>query len=273
MKTSKIYKYTNRITGMSYIGQTCKSLSKRAGKDMIGYKESGYFWRAIQKYGTECWDVEILHDGLTREYADNLEQIEIVKHQTLAPNGYNLTKGGNNGERSVETRQKISRTLKGHTVSKETRQKISNSKKGANVGKDNHNFGKTFPKEVRQKISAAHKGKKGRSPDSETRQKISETLKGHIVSKGTRQKMSKALKGRKHTPETRQKISESHNGKTFSTETRQKMSVAQKGRTFSTEARQKMSESRKRPEHNEAYDLFHSLPSEISIEEKRHILL
>ncbi|RLI97100.1 MAG: hypothetical protein DRO96_01405 [Candidatus Aenigmatarchaeota archaeon] len=36
----------------------------------------------------------------------------------------------NGKKRSTHTKQKISRTLKGHSVSAETRQKISNTKKG-----------------------------------------------------------------------------------------------------------------------------------------------
>ena len=65
MKIFKIYKYTNLITGMSYIGQTCKPLSTRAGHNMQNYCGCEKFWEAIQNYGTDCWSVEILWDGLT----------------------------------------------------------------------------------------------------------------------------------------------------------------------------------------------------------------
>jgi hypothetical protein len=68
---------------------------------------------------------------------------------------------------------------------------------------------------------------------------------GLICSEETRQKMSEALKGRTFSEETRQKISEALKGNTLSEETRQKLSEALKGRTFSEESKQKMSEAMK----------------------------
>ena len=52
MKSYKIYKYTNLITGMSYVGQTCKTLKQRAEPNMKGYIGCVKFWEAIQHYGT-----------------------------------------------------------------------------------------------------------------------------------------------------------------------------------------------------------------------------
>ena len=66
MNTYKIYKYTNLITGMSYIGQTCRPLHYRAGKNMTGYRLCNKFWEAIEAYGTDCWTVEILWEGTYR---------------------------------------------------------------------------------------------------------------------------------------------------------------------------------------------------------------
>lgn len=108
MNTYKIYKYTNLITGMSYIGQTCRPLSTRAGLNMQNYRGCEKFWEAIQHYGTDCWKVEVLWDGLTLDEANIYEQIEIRDNETLHPYGYNLSLGGFNTTHSPETIGKIS---------------------------------------------------------------------------------------------------------------------------------------------------------------------
>ena len=112
MNTYKIYKYTNLITGMSYIGQTCQTLRKRAGLNMIKYRECEKFWEAIQHYGTDCWSNEILWDGLTLDEANIYEQVEIRDNETLYPYGYNLSEGGMGVNPSQETCQKISESVK-----------------------------------------------------------------------------------------------------------------------------------------------------------------
>lgn len=113
MNTYKIYKYTNVITGMSYIGQTCRPLHIRAGRNMIGYRPCNKFWEAINAYGTDCWTVEILWEGLTAEEANVYEDLEIHDNETLYPYGYNLKNGGMNSGRSPNTHAKISKSLLG----------------------------------------------------------------------------------------------------------------------------------------------------------------
>ena len=112
-------------------------------------------------------------------------------------------------------------------------------------------------------------GPKGRASE-ETKQLMSESLKGHVVSDETRQKLSAArkgqpspMKGKHHSEATLQKLSELKKGNTFrrgqrhSAEAIQKMSKAHKGATawnkglvgvvqVSEETRQKHSETAKR---------------------------
>lgn len=75
---------------------------------------------------------------------------------------------------------------------------------------------------------------------------------GIVVSEETRQKMSEALKGRTFSEETKQKMSEAQKGdkhhmfgKTRSEESKQKTSEAMKGRTHRKESKQKISEAMK----------------------------
>ena len=134
MKSYKIYKYTNLITGMSYVGQTCKTLEQRAEPDMKGYRGCVKFWEAIEMYGTDCWRVEILWDGLTLDEANIYEQVEIQDNETIYPYGYNLNEGGGGINPSIETLQKMSEAAKereakkraeGYVVSAEARRNIS----------------------------------------------------------------------------------------------------------------------------------------------------
>ena len=113
MNTYKIYKYTNLITGMSYIGQTCRPLHYRAGRNMTGYRLCSKFWEAIQHYGTDCWAVEILWEGLTLEEANVYEDVEIHDNETLYPYGYNLKNGGMKIDPSPKTRAKMSKSQLG----------------------------------------------------------------------------------------------------------------------------------------------------------------
>ena len=91
--------------------------------------------------------------------------------------------------------------------------------------------------------------KKRKLPTSEHKKRISDTLKGHPVSKEARIKMSKSHKGMVISKETRQKLSKASEGRKFSKETRQKMSESAKGRKHTEEARKKISESHKGKNH------------------------
>ena len=122
----KIYKYTNKINKKVYIGQTKQSLYARAQENGIGYKNCTLFWRAIQKYGWDNFESEILEDNLTQEEANQKEQYYISFYDSTNTNkGYNIRLGGNNTPLSEETKKKISESHKGLRPSKETRKKMS----------------------------------------------------------------------------------------------------------------------------------------------------
>ena len=109
----KIYMYENNINQKKYIGQTCLSLSQRAGKNGIKYKNCIYFYKAIQKYGWNNFSVKILEDNLTLEEANMKEQQYINFYNTKNKNyGYNLRDGGSHGHLAETTKEKISNSLK-----------------------------------------------------------------------------------------------------------------------------------------------------------------
>ena len=102
MITGIIYKYTSP-SGKSYIGQTIKTTKQRAKYTGEGYQKCPVFYKAILKYGFENFTCEILEEVTAetrqeiKEKLGKLEQNYIQKLNTLAPFGYNIRLGGEEG--------------------------------------------------------------------------------------------------------------------------------------------------------------------------------
>ena len=144
-----VYKHTNKVNGLVYIGITSMKPKKRwangygykPGKDKDGNERSLYFWNAIQKYGWDGFDHLILVRCLTKEEAEWLEiQLIAAYDSTDRSKGYNLTKGGGG--------------TNGYHPTEETKQKQSESHKG----EKNHMYGKHHSEEAKQKMSESNKG-------------------------------------------------------------------------------------------------------------------
>lgn len=115
-----VYIHTNKINGKKYVGQTGQVPKNRWGNNGVNYKDSPYFYHAIQKYGWDNFEHEIIVDNLTRQEACNLE-IELIKEfDTMnETHGYNLCGGGKGAKHSEQSRKKISESRKGIVFSKE----------------------------------------------------------------------------------------------------------------------------------------------------------
>ena len=152
-----IYKITNAVNGKSYIGKTVHEPETGRIRDHLnGYsKGCKALHRAIKKHGKEAFTYEILHQGIIPELLDSFEIEAIKTHETLAPNGYNLLKGGGGCSPSEETRSKMSKAKVGLKLPKETRVKMSKASKGRTPS----NLGLLHSKEIRQKVSAIMKGR------------------------------------------------------------------------------------------------------------------
>ena len=109
-----VYIHKNKINGKVYIGITRTSVEKRWGKNGNGYKpyygRKNYFWNAIQKYGWDIFEHEILHKNLSKELAEKIEISLIKKYDSTNPKkGYNIQNGGTGiGCHSEETKKYIS---------------------------------------------------------------------------------------------------------------------------------------------------------------------
>lgn len=80
--------------GKSYIGMTKQTVERRSQSGK-GYKTQRVFYRAIQKYGWDNFQHNILEENLTHNEACEKEQYYIKKYKTnQSKYGYNVTFGG-----------------------------------------------------------------------------------------------------------------------------------------------------------------------------------
>ena len=96
-----IYKYTNLINGKGYIGQSSNIEKRDKDHRSRAFCESSieynsYIHKAFRKYGLNNFSFEILQICKLDEL-NELEEYFIMKYNSLSPNGYNLTLGGDNG--------------------------------------------------------------------------------------------------------------------------------------------------------------------------------
>lgn len=116
-----VYKHTLKETGQVYIGQT-NNIKNRWKPS--AYKNCIKFYNAIQKYGWDNFEHEILANELTLEEANELETKFIIEYDSIN-NGFNLNTGGDNKLASQETKEKMSKTRKGVPKSEQHKQAIS----------------------------------------------------------------------------------------------------------------------------------------------------
>lgn len=94
MDIGKIYKITNTINNMAYIGKTQNSIEYRFGQHCRPSSNCKRLSRAIQKYGKDSFKIEEICSVIDLIDLNSLEILLIKEHNTLSPDGYNLTIGG-----------------------------------------------------------------------------------------------------------------------------------------------------------------------------------
>lgn len=160
-----VYEHVNKINKKRYIGITSQNPQQRWGCNGCNYKSSPRFYYAIQKYGWDNFEHNILFQNLTKEEACKKEQELIKFYQTISREfGYNLTSGGEIFIMNQETKDKISKAMignkngLGHPCSEEKKKKISESQKG-----------RKFTEEHKYKLSLSAKNRN--TPCSEEKKK------------------------------------------------------------------------------------------------------
>ena len=161
-----VYQHKNKINGKIYIGITSQKPEQRWGSQGCNYKSSPHFYSAIQKYGWDNFEHNILFTELTKEQACLKEQELIKEYNSMNREfGYNSTSGGDIFTMNEETKQKISQAMMGnqnnlgHPCSEEKKKKISNAQKG-----------REFTEKHKQKLSEAAKNR--HVPCSEEKKQI-----------------------------------------------------------------------------------------------------
>jgi group I intron endonuclease len=173
-----IYKIENNINGKIYIGLTTKDLSKRIAGHIAENKS--YIQKALNKYGLQSFTVSVIDSAESREILCEKEKYWIQHYGCKAPNGYNLTDGGDGlinpseivRNRIAEAVRKLGKnpkfTFEGRKHSEKSKRKTSKSCK------------KTLE-----------------SPG--VRKKMSDAGKAKVLSEATKKKISKAKTGKKRT--------------------------------------------------------------------------
>ena len=119
----EIYKITNKITNKLYIGQAISHILNRKKFRPHGMEkrflchiseafsnkknQSYYLNNAIRKYGKENFTLELLKICSVND-SDYIETDEILKNNSLYPNGYNLKTGGKVFKHTTESKKRVS---------------------------------------------------------------------------------------------------------------------------------------------------------------------
>lgn len=92
-----IYKITNNINNKIYIGKTVGTVEKRWKEHIKDYKkrtcEKRPLYRAMNKYGVECFSIEIVEEVKDQTLLNDRERFWIEYFGSFK-NGYNATTGG-----------------------------------------------------------------------------------------------------------------------------------------------------------------------------------
>lgn len=92
------YVATNIVNGKEYVGQHRHGLSGKSVQKArwnSGHKGCAYFEAALKKYGRKSFEWKVIWHGNEEEVDEAEENLISAKFRnTLAPNGYNIRKGG-----------------------------------------------------------------------------------------------------------------------------------------------------------------------------------
>ena len=160
-----IYQITNLINSKTYIG---KHITKDIDDSYMG---SGKLLRAaINKYGIENFEKQILYVFETEEEMNSKERELVTEEFCLRKDTYNLCVGGHGGfsyinrnklnnenKNKNEISIKVSKKLRGRT-NKKASERLKQRHKDGLVKYDTFT-GKTHSQETKKKISSALKGK------------------------------------------------------------------------------------------------------------------
>jgi len=185
MRIYTIYKATNIINKKTYIGFDSNWPSRKNKHKNYYLKKITKFYSAIKKYGWDSFEWTVLYQSKDKDHTLNeMENFFIVEYNSIN-SGYNIIPGGSkrkNCKQSEETKNKISKKLKGRIFTEEHRKNMR---------------GKIRTEEHRKNLSLSQKGKP-RPKSSIEKRKITMKNRGpYNITEEHKQKISNALKGKR----------------------------------------------------------------------------
>ena len=149
-----VYAATHRESGKTYVGITRQSLQVRIKRHLHPSLCRYAFQRALRKYGVDAFYIRIIDTASSFDELCTKEREWIASLNTVAPNGYNLTAGGEGVEDPTgEIARKISASRTGQKLSPEHRAASSKGWFGSDRKPWNH--GRKLSPEHRLKLSQA----------------------------------------------------------------------------------------------------------------------
>lgn len=175
-----VYKIKNTVNGKLYVGCAINYEKRINAHKTCKYKGALLLHRAILKYGIENFTFEILEKYNSKEEMYLGEVYFISKVNTIYPLGYNLHYGGKGGKVELTDKQLKAKQELGKTLGE--------------INKGNkYNLGRIVSQETKEKISNKLRGRK---MSEESKKKLSDLRKGNNFAKGVvrteeyKQKMS-----------------------------------------------------------------------------------
>ena len=205
----EIYQVTCVVNGKIYIGMSSQTTQLRWRSHLkeakLGRRQYALY-RAIRKYGSASFEVRHIATSFSWDDACELEKILIRERNSLCPNGYNVTTGGDGIpgiEITEDTRRKIGDASRGRKPSDETRQKLSAWQQGR----------KMKPEWVAKSVAAQQGTKKIYSEEGLAKRRG--MLRIRNTSDWMREKLRKAGTGKRHSQKTKDKISKARRLRTL----------------------------------------------------------
>lgn len=118
MNIYSIYKATNIINGKSYIGFDACWPTRQKDHQRIYNKKNNKFYAALRKHGWDNFEWTVLYQSLDKEHTHKvMEEYFIREYNTHCDtgHGYNMSFGGDGGNRSIETKRKMGYNAKHRT--------------------------------------------------------------------------------------------------------------------------------------------------------------
>lgn len=197
-----VYRHTSP-SGKVYIGITSKEDPKeRWGAGGHLYKHNSLFWNAIQKYGWDNIEHEILCENMEEEDAKEMEIALIAQYKSEGIS-YNITDGGDgvSWTMSQEHKDKISAALKGKKKTPEHAKNAREALKSKNyhyvwMNKDGVEE-RVHTEEIDEYVNKGWSQGRIWNPSEEAREKISKAFTGRTLTQEHKDKVKASVTGKK----------------------------------------------------------------------------